>query len=334
MMNVQTMRHVVDEVQAGSVPRVATTAAGRWNGGAPVHWRSSANHVFRLVQDGRPRYLRLAHASQRRQDAIQAEMDFVLHAARSGLAVARPIPSARGALVEELVDGADRYHAVLFEALPGRQLEVDDLDGAALRAWGGALAHLHEASATFPASAARPHWRDEIRAALLTVPPDETAVSAVLESELRWLDALPEPEYGLLHGDLELDNLFWDGSRIHVLDFDEAAYGWYAVDIATALADVWLGGGPGRDERVGRFLDGYSRVRPVPAGARAMLPRLVRLLMAFKMARLLHAYANTDDASSPAWVTAMRARHQRGLNATRAELVAGPRDETRPRLPD
>jgi Ser/Thr protein kinase RdoA (MazF antagonist) len=317
MMNVQTMRLVVDEVQAGAVPRVVTAAAARWNAGGPVHVRSSANHVFRVLQNGRPRYLRLTPSSERGRDAVRAELDFILHVGRAGLAVARPLPSTQGALVEELVDGRQRYEAVLLEALEGEQHEWDELDEPAFRAWGRTLARLHRASETFPASSARPDWRHEICAALETLPAGEASVAGVLASGLAWLDALPGRDRGLLHGDFELDNLFWDGDRIQVLDFDAAVYGPYAVDVAIALQDVWRAG---RDERLAWFFDGYSEMRPLPEGVEAALPRLGSLVSAVKMAQLLRAYATTDDANSPEWVTAMRARHERWLGARRAEL--------------
>ena len=316
MMTVRTMRRVVDDVQAGRVPRVALAAAARWNGRDPVHVRSSANHVFRFLRNGQMLYLRLTPASERGRDAILAELDFVLHAARAGLGVAWPVPSAQGALVEDV----DDHHAVAFAALGGGPREWDELDEPMFRAWGGALARLHGASETFPVRTALPDLRGEMRAALETLPAHDAAVAALLESGLAWLDGLPADEYGLLHGDFELDNLFWEAGRVHVLDFDAAAYGLYAMDVAIALGDVWRDGGADRDERLAWFFAGYAEVRPLPTGTGAMLPRLVRLSSALKVARLLHAYATTDDTSSPGWVTAMRARHERWLRARRAEF--------------
>jgi Ser/Thr protein kinase RdoA (MazF antagonist) len=318
------MRLVVDEVLAGGVPRVATAAAARWSGNDPAHVRTSANHVFRFLRGGRPYYLRLTPGSEREADAIRSELDFVLHAAATGLAVARPLPStSSGDLVEEVVDDEGRrYHAVVFRALRGRQHDWDELDEAMVGSWGRTLAHLHRASETFPVRDTRASWSDEIRAALETLPEEETAVAGVLRAGLAWLDAQPMHEYGLLHGDFELDNLFWEGGRAHMLDFDGAVYGWYGVDVAVALADVWREGGADRERRLAWFFDGYSAVRPLPPGTRAMLPRLVTLSSALKMAGLLRMYAGTRGVDAPDWVATMHARHQRWLAARRAELQA------------
>src|SRR5690349_7669841 len=105
MMDVRTMRRIVDDIEAGSMPAVVVATAARWNGTDLAYVRSSANHVFRFAQDGRPRYLRLAPGSERRREEIAAELDLVAHAARAGIAVARPVPSAGGALIERVDDG-------------------------------------------------------------------------------------------------------------------------------------------------------------------------------------------------------------------------------------
>lgn len=330
MMDVQIMRHVVDEVEQGTVPAVAQEAAQRWCGqerkgcaDALVYVRSSANHVFRFLQEGKPRFLRLAHETECRRPAIEAELDFIQHVAGAGLPAARPLPSVRGALIEEVIGKGQRYYAVVFAGLPGRHLELDELDEVRFRAWGRALALLHNASQKFSPHPARPRWRDEIRDALRTLPPDETSVARVMTLGLAWLDSLAPAsrEYGLLHGDFELDNLVWDGEQAQVLDFDGASYGWYAVDVAAALQDVWLGESAEREQRVTWFTEGYAALRPLPSGLLQAMPRLLALLQALKIAQVRRAYATTTDEDSPAWLAEMRTRHHHWLSVRRAALV-------------
>ena len=76
-----------------------------------------------------------------------------------------------------------------------------------------------------------------------------------------------------------------------------------------------------RDRRITWFADGYAALRPLPSGVPGSLPRLMTLLLAVKMARLLRAYATTTDENCPPWLAQMRARHQRWLVAKRAALV-------------
>ena len=157
------------------------------------------------------------------------------------------------------------------------------------------------------------------------LPADETTVARILTSGLSWLDSLTssDQDYGLLHGDFELDNLIWDGEQFQALDFDDAAYGWYAVDFAAALQDVWLGDdvdSATRTAHVAWFVQGYAALRPLPDGMLQALPRLLTLIEASKVARMLQAYATTTDAETPEWVADMRAAHQRWFTAKRATL--------------
>jgi Ser/Thr protein kinase RdoA (MazF antagonist) len=161
------------------------------------------------------------------------------------------------------------------------------------------------------------------------LPAEESEVARVIASGLRWLESLPltDEDYGLLHGDFELDNIIWEGERVQALDFDDATYGWFALDIAIALHDVWQAGDGSevahaqRDLRYTWFAEGYVALRPLPSGLPEALPRLFTLLLAVKVARLLRAYATTTDDTCPPWLAQMRARHQRWLAAKRAQLV-------------
>ena len=150
---------------------------------------------------------------------------------------------------------------------------------------------LHRASKTFPHHAARPSWQDEIRSAWNTLPSDESEVRRVLEAGLAWMDTLPIQDYGLIHGDFEMDNLVWDGAQFQVLDFDGAVYCWYAADIAIALQDV---DGADGEKLIGWFLEGYSEAVPVPDSIHESIPRFLNLMLAFKVAGLLRAYASHD----------------------------------------
>lgn len=321
MMNVQTMRYMIDPLVAGETPAVAQRAVARWRGEALVHVRSSANHIFRFTRDGQPYYLRLAHEQERNQPYIQAELDFIWHCADAGLVVACPVLSETGVYVEEIDSPDGCYYAVVFAGLQGTQHETDDLNEAKYRAWGRALASLHLASTTFSVHPVRSSWQEEIRGLLKTVPHEEKGLVHILESGLAWLDTLTVQDFGLIHGDFELDNLVWEGEQVQILDFDAAAYSWYAVDIAIALQDVYFSRDSVQEERLNWFYAGYTAVYPLVEEMRKNVSRFLDLLLAVKIARLLQAYTTTyADVVYPDWLAVMQKRHQNWLMTRRTWL--------------
>jgi Ser/Thr protein kinase RdoA (MazF antagonist) len=323
MMDIEVMRQIVDVIESGALPDVATLAMSRWDGHALSYVRSSANYVFRFLRGERPCFLRLSPAAERTVPQMEAELAFVRHVAAHGVAVARPLPSRRGVLIETLKADRQPYHVVAFVGLQGDEFEAEELDAAQMRAWGATLARLHMASQTFPPQPARSPWQHELRAAREALPPNERAAMQVLDAGIAWLDTLmvSPGEYGLLHGDFELDNLVWDGRQWQALDFDGAVYSWHAVDIAIALQDVWARTDAGRTEAIESFYAGYTAVRPLPAGLREATSRILALVTAAKMGQLHRAYANTRiDERSPEWLVTMYGRHKRWLAAKRESL--------------
>jgi Ser/Thr protein kinase RdoA (MazF antagonist) len=115
---------------------------------------------------------------------------------------------------------------------------------------GGMLARLHTISSQWraPAGFQRPHLD---RDGLLGPHPhwgrfwDHPVLSAadralILSARARLLDRLGDLDesadiYGVVHADLHGDNIITQGSSLAIIDFDDAAYGWYHYDIATTL---------------------------------------------------------------------------------------------------
>jgi Ser/Thr protein kinase RdoA (MazF antagonist) len=65
--------------------------------------------------------------------------------------------------------------------------------------------------------------------------------------------------YGLVHADLDLDNVLDHNGQARVIDFDDASWGHYALDLAIAADGV-----PEMLRPV--LLAGYQAVRPLPPG--------------------------------------------------------------------
>src|SRR5262245_64361213 len=82
--------------------------------------------------------------------------------------------------------------------------------------------------------------------------------------------------YSLIHADMHPGNVLVDGDKLTVIDFDDAAWGWHAYDIAVALVHQQSGTNLEAFERA--YVAGYRSVRPISDQVLALLSmfRLVR----------------------------------------------------------
>ena len=83
--------------------------------------------------------------------------------------------------------------------------------------------------------------------------------------------------YGLLHTDLELDNLVWNDGGVAILDFDEFGMGWHMLDIAKALTDLLREGEDVDSPRVAAFIRGYRQRHALDDGMLGLLPEFLAL---------------------------------------------------------
>jgi Ser/Thr protein kinase RdoA (MazF antagonist) len=79
--------------------------------------------------------------------------------------------------------------------------------------------------------------------------------------------------YGLVHGDLLPENLFYDGSELRLIDWDDSGFGWHVYDFATALFAHL--GRETFDPVLAAMVEGYRRHRPLPDEHLATLPILI-----------------------------------------------------------
>ncbi len=65
--------------------------------------------------------------------------------------------------------------------------------------------------------------------------------------------------FSLIHADLTLDNILFDGDRLAVIDFDDCAYGWHLFDLTALLIECVTH--PDFEELQESLLEGYRRRR-------------------------------------------------------------------------
>ncbi|MGC4107728.1 MAG: phosphotransferase [Thermomicrobiales bacterium] len=305
---------------------VADLLAAPWSPdpGSVRFFRTSANVILTIRRNDEPAFLRASAASERTRRTIEDELHLIDTLARQGVPVVSTIPSDDGERVVTVDTPIGPFHVVLFAALPGTIRDATDLSPEEYARWGGAIGHIHAGLTDVPcdAIARPPSWRTAFEA--IATHPAVPATTRAGAAKLRHrLEGLPQTRdwYGPLHGDLELDNLTWEGDTIWALDFDAASCGWYLLDIAKALSDPFAAGRRIDDAPITAFLSGYREHRPLPDDAIALLPEFRLLSRTIDYASLLHAVDVTPDQADVHWLRGLSERLSAWMRETEALLA-------------
>jgi Ser/Thr protein kinase RdoA (MazF antagonist) len=229
------------------------------------------NDLFRCdTATGERLVIRVCLPGGRRDDELDAELAWLAALARdTGLTVPVARFSTRAAIAE--LPGGGR--CIAFGWIQGRPCGyrpsrrlVADL--------GRVIATLHRHAQGFrpPSGFTRPlldirnlTWAGTWHADQLARRPVDPAVQRVLNKTAGQVEAVlarlgQDPaSYGLVHADLDLDNVLDHHGQARPIDFDDASWGHYALDLAIAADSI-----PEVLRPV--LLGGYRTVRPLPPG--------------------------------------------------------------------
>lgn len=241
-------------------------------------------------------------------DDVAREAAIVGHVAAAGVSTPVPYPDVttgqpyarwRGQIVS------------LFPWLPGRTLARADVTAQHAGQVGRALGRLHRAGATFPDHRPSRYEPAEIdrrvqKIEAVAIPlgdPLLTDALALLKPELaalardRWSD-LPA---GLIHGDLFIDNVLFDGDEmVALLDFEQASWGRLAYDLAVTTLAFGFGRDDFRRDVVRALIDGYAEERPLGVDERAGFgPELRFVACRFAVTRITDVYLKRGAGAAP-----------------------------------
>lgn len=296
---------------------IADQIASRWgmNRAGATCVRASANYVFRIKGEGEETILRFNHDGERAPENIQAELDFLLFLQRKGLNVNRPLSSRDGALVETVPTMLGVFHAVMFDALPGEHIQLEEMSPPLLRLWGRSLGELHQASQGYPGEG-RPTWKEILSGIRTGFAADEAHLENAADDLAMALDRLTagEDDVGLIHFDFEPDNIRWVDTAPGFLDFDDCCHAWFAADLVYALQGLSETHGTTPDpkqENVQTFLGGYQEVRDMPLDHLAAFPLFQQFHNLVSYARLKHSLGDDPLEEEPAWAATLRDKLQR-----------------------
>lgn len=290
-------------------------------------FRISSNAIYPFCQNGRVCFLRLAPLEEKLEKNLLGEMEFIDYLLARGYPALKPIRTKTGNTYLILDTKWGSYDATAFFGVSGAPMEDTDLSSEALFEYGKSLGRLHALSAQFTPKVKK--WtHDEVLDWVASVlaqygaPDGVVSELAALKDEL---NALPTAwdDYGLVHYDFELDNVFYDPETksCAVIDFDDGMYHWYVLDIEQVFLSLAeeLSGEALRTAK-NEFIRGYREERRYTQNMDALRPLMRRFINLYGYTRLIRCVAE-KFADEPQWMVELRAVLAKNISEKEASML-------------
>ena len=283
-------------------------------------FRISANAIYPFRKNGDVCFLRCCPTSEKPMENLLAELEFIRYLLGKGYNAMEPIPSNDGdELVQRLTPWGE-YCASVFKRVKGKQISETNFDHEIMFAYGASLGQLHQLSSTYSSPKTKRwshadvfNWIEETlrNLAIETPPLDELEILREQFSTL----PINQKNYGLIHYDFEPDNVFYDDSTksCSVIDYDDAMYHWYVMDIVQALHSL-------KSEIAEHefphaqavFLEGYRSRFNIDDNLFTAAPvfrRFANLYQYARVARAMHEHWENE----PEWMVELRTKLTKSL---------------------
>lgn len=213
---------------------------------------STRNYAF-IFPDGKTVIRVCVTGTAEGRGSALSEVMWVDELRRYSSTICAPIPSLRSNHIEEFEDANTIYRVARFEQAKGRQLtDAGKIDNWFFIHLGDTVGRIHRASKEAEEAGIhykRPEWAD------LPLFHTETAIGMSEELKKKCqeiIDAVKTLQkstdnFGMVHGDITINNYYVDINNIWVFDFDDCNYNYYMYDIGTALS-AWLFSSKNRPE--------------------------------------------------------------------------------------
>lgn len=235
------------------------------------------------------------------------EVNYTNFLFEKGLGVSKTVTSLHGKPVEKMLLDKNEVLIVLYHAAPGIHLPRNQWNAEILKELGRQTGRLHRFSKEFEENYPVRYinnWHDNEEYNFLKyIPEEETVIREIANEVLTAIKAIPKSHsnYGLLHGDLWLENILVDKStNITMVDFQDCEKHFYIFDLAvpvySALEYSFTGGGNiteyGR-EIANAIIEGYQEENELSQEMLDMFPLFIKLKEIFEYS-LMHMYLNIE----------------------------------------
>lgn len=276
------------------------------------YFRISSNAIYPFCHKEQVCFLRLAPMDEKLEKNIGGEMEFIEYLEQHNYPALKPIPTHCGENVIMLDTKWGKYYACAFDRVAGTQINSTDMSNEIMYAYGKALGKLHALSSIYkPATKKWTHnevleWIEEV---LIEYNAPSYVLRELKEVKRQLASLLQQANnYGLVHYDFEMDNVFYDEKTksCWVIDFDDGMYHWYALDVEQVLFSFK----EELDDTIlksaeNAFMEGYKSEYYYSEEMKKSRPLMRRFINLYSYARLIRC-VEEKFPNEPDWLTELR----------------------------
>jgi Ser/Thr protein kinase RdoA (MazF antagonist) len=292
------------------------------------YYRISSNAVYWCKKHGNTFFLRFVSAEEKSIEKILAELEFLRYLRDNGYPAVTTILSKAGNELEVVNTPWGTYYAVAFKAVDGKQVSEIPLTDDIIFGLGKSLGQLHKLSSEYkPVNNIRNDWNETMdwMGDVLSNFPNEIAAKSELSILKDYFLKLPSTKenFGLIHYDFEPDNVFYDEitKTYNPIDFDDAMYHWYAMDIQISIDNIEDDMLEAQAETArNQFIKGYRSEYTISNDMLELLPIFRRYDNLYGYVRVLlsmHEKWNNE----PEWMVSLRRRLENSLNKRKCDFT-------------
>jgi Ser/Thr protein kinase RdoA (MazF antagonist) len=283
-------------------------------------FRISSNAIYPFEIDGKTHFLRLSPDATKKVGYIEDEIAFTKYLRKKGYDAVNFIASQKGKLVESCDTPWGLYHASVMEGVLGQELEELEMDSSMAYKFGSALGRLHKISSTYDVKISnRMHCNEALTWCenyLVEFSEHEEIINAIQNLKPA-LEKLPKDkmQYGLIHYDFDLDNVFLDqnSGKMYVIDFDDCMMSWYDMDVVLSLDKLG-------DAYQDSFIKGYEAHYQIGSDFKTFAPIFRQFTLIYSYTRITRSIEEKWE-NEPTWMINLRSKFASFLIKTKEKIV-------------
>lgn len=279
------------------------------------YYMISANAVYPFRNKGEVKFLRLAPSEARNYEQIKTEIDILSYLEKKNFPAMRAVTALNGDYIIKKDTPFGEYFATVFDRVPGECAGEIEMNDSLAKKIGESLAKLHNTLATYQSKRESFNNKFDWIENELTILNDDVVLKKlhILKKDFEKIE-LTEDNFGLIHYDYELDNVFYDkdSDTIYPIDFDDSIYHLYTMDLVQTLDSF-----EENKEIFGEsFMNGYKSFRSISKNYDEEAKLCRRFANLYSYTRISRSDKEIWE-NEPEWLTTLRIKF---TNAKKSKL--------------